>query len=93
MVATYRQLSHRLRIQRGPGRPDKVLERPREGSRERGWGRYLDSDEKPTLITFDEYDQVDIAQLLRSGAIVPWEEVTTDGEIREHRDTDISRSI
>lgn len=67
---TFRQVSHRLRIQRGPGRTDKVSERPRVGSRERGWGDYRDG--APTLITFDEHDRVDVEDLLRIGAIVPW---------------------
>lgn len=69
----YRQLAHRLRIQRGPGNPDKVSERPRKGSRERGWGDYLDSEQNPTLIEFDDLDRVDIDALLRTGAIVPYE--------------------
>ena len=72
MTTIYRQVTHKLRMQRGPGRPDKNSERPREGSRAEGWGRFLDTDAAPTLITFDEYDQVDIDALLRLGAIVPW---------------------
>lgn len=68
----YRQFSHRLRIQRGTGRPDKVSERPRQGSKERGWGDYLDSDDAPTLIEFDALDQVDVRQLLKTGAIVAY---------------------
>ncbi len=63
----FRQITHRLRIQRGPGRADKVSERPRAADRQ-----YLDSDEAPTLVTFDEYDQVDVSALLQMGAIVPW---------------------
>lgn len=82
---TYRQIVHRLRLNRGKGRADKVSERPREGSRENGWGRYLDSDDNPTLIEFDEYDQIDVGHALRIGAIVPWEppkpvEVATESE-------------
>lgn len=71
MDVIYRQLSHKLRIRRGPGRPDKVSERPRAGNREKGYGEYLDSDEAPTLIEFEEFDQVDIPALIRAGAIVP----------------------
>lgn len=63
----YRQLAHRLRITR-PGKPDKVSERPREGSQKAGWGRFLD-DDKPTLITIEPGDQVDVAFLLQVGAI------------------------
>ena len=69
---TFRQVTHRLRIQRGPGNPDRVSERPREGSRERGWGAYLDTD-NPTLVTFDALDQVDVGSLLGIGAIMPHE--------------------
>lgn len=72
MTKTYRQLSHKLRIQRGPGRPDKVSARPRMGSREDGWGEFTDSDKEPTLITFDEYDQVNIPSLLAQGSLVEW---------------------
>lgn len=67
----FRQFSRRLRIQRGPGKPDKVSERPVQELSD-GSIRYLDSDEAPTLITFDEHDQVDIPSLLSIGAIVPW---------------------
>lgn len=69
----YRQIAYRLRIQRGPGNPDKVSERPRASR-----GKYLDSDEQPTLIEFDEFDRADIPGLLALGAIVPWE--VADGE-------------
>lgn len=65
----YRQIAHRLRIDRGPGRPDKVSERPRAG-RQGDWREFLDSDEAPTLIEFDEFDRVDVAALLRQGSIV-----------------------
>lgn len=79
-TGTYIQIAHRLRIQRGPGRPDKLSERPRAGSRERGWGAFTDSPDKPTLITFDEYDQVDVDALLRSGAIVPYTPKRKEGK-------------
>ena len=68
MRLTYRQIAHRLRIQRGPGNPDRISERPRAGSKG-NWGAFLDSDAEPTLITFDDLDQVDVAALLASGAI------------------------
>ena len=67
MTETYIQLSHRLRIHR-PGKPDLVSERPREGNREDGWENYRDLD-KPTLISFEPGDQVDIAALMACGAI------------------------
>lgn len=83
MASQYRQIAHRLRVQRGPGRPDLVSERPRRGSKKQGWGDYLDSPEHPTLVEFDEYCQVDIPALLRQGAIAPREpreEVQDSGE-------------
>lgn len=67
-AGTYRQIAHRLRIQRGPGRPDLVSERPRNKS-----GRYLDSAAEPTLVTFDSYCQVDVDSLLRNGGIQAFE--------------------
>jgi hypothetical protein len=68
MPRTYRQLTQRLRVQR-PGRPDLVSERPRE---EGGARRFLDSDAAPTLVTFEDGELVDVAWLLRIGAIVEW---------------------
>ena len=65
---TYRVLTERLRVQRGPGRPDLVVERPMSSKRT----AFLDSDEKPTLIQFDEHCQVDVAFLLVVGAIVEY---------------------
>jgi len=79
MAQVYRQLTHRIRIQRGPGRPDKVSERPRDDVT----GRFLDSDEEPTLITFEEDDDVDIPWLLKIGAIVPWESAPEESELEE----------
>ena len=64
----YRVVTRRLRVQRGPGRHDLVAERPMNKAET----RYIDSDDKPTLITFDEHCQVDIPWLLRLGAIVPY---------------------
>lgn len=63
MAETYRQLAHKLRIQRGPGRPDLVSKRPRNKRTK----RYLDDGK--TFITFDEHCQADVAKLLRIGAI------------------------
>jgi hypothetical protein len=68
MPTTYRQLTQRIRVQR-PGRPDLVSERPRETA---GRRRFKDTDDAPTLITFEDDDQVDVARLLRIGAIAPW---------------------
>lgn len=71
-MTTYRQIAHKLRIARGPGNPDRLSARPRQGNRERGWGAYLDSDDAPTLVTFEPGDLVDVDALLRSGAIAPY---------------------
>lgn len=68
MARTYRQLTQRIRVQR-PGRPDLVSERPRQKS---GARRFLDTDGAPTLVTFEDDDLVDVARLLRIGAIAPW---------------------
>ncbi len=65
----YRQITHKLRIHRGPGRGERLSERPRD-DRTR---RFLDSPERPTLVQFDEGDRVDVAWLLAIGAIAPWE--------------------
>ena len=67
MGTVYRQIAHRLRIQRGPGRPDKVSERPRKDKR----GPFLDGND-PTLIEIEEGDRVDVGFLLRTGALEPW---------------------
>lgn len=67
----FRQWSHRLRIQQ-PGKPDRISERPRRGNRDKGWGDFLDSDEHPTLVTFEPGDQVDVAFLIKTGAISPY---------------------
>ena len=75
----YRVISAKLRVQRGPGREDLVAARPvaltAKGAVKRdrhGNAAYLDSDEAPTLVTFDEHCRVNIAQLLRIGAIAEW---------------------
>ncbi len=68
MPRTFRQLAQRIRVQR-PGRPDLVSERPRQKS---GARHFLDSDGAPTLVTFEDDDRVDVAYLLRIGAITPW---------------------
>lgn len=68
-TGTYRQVAHKLRIQKDPGcGPHKESVRPRKGKR----GPYLDSDDEPTLITFDEDDAVDVERLLAIGAIKPY---------------------
>lgn len=70
----YRQVTIRLRIQRGPGRPDLVTERAYRV--DRGTGRTVFLDEigkaEPTLVEFDEHCQVDVEHLLKLGAIEPW---------------------
>ena len=87
MGETYRQVTRRLRVQRGPGRPDLVSERPVELSAKgepktdaRGNVRYTDSEESPTLVTFDEHCRVRVDQLLRVGAIAEHEAPKTGGK-------------
>ena len=66
LCGTYRQVAHRLRIQSDtPGAGSRDSERPRN----KDTGRYLDNDE--TTVTILPTDAVDVAALLRSGAIVP----------------------
>ena len=67
---TYRMVTRKLRVQR-PGHDDLVVERPAKENRE-GVRSYQDSDEKPTLITFDDSCVVDVEGLLKLGAIVPY---------------------
>lgn len=79
-MSKYVQIARKLRVQRGPGRPDLVSERPgkwvgRGGDNE----RYVFSDtESPTLIEFDEHCRVDVASMLAKGSI-RYEDPTTKG--------------
>ena len=57
-----------LRIPRGPGKPDRVVARPRDERTK----QFADSDDTPTLVTFEDGDQVDIEFLLNIGSIVPY---------------------
>lgn len=67
MSQTYRVIAKGIRVQR-PGRPHLEVKRPRNPDT----GQFLDSDAAPTLITFADDDDVDIATLLRQGSIVAW---------------------
>ena len=67
MLMQYRQITLRLRVQRGAGNPDYVSERPRNADL-----KFTDSEDAPTLCSFDEYCQVDIPFLLQVGAIVEY---------------------
>lgn len=69
---TYRVFTRRLRVQRGPGNSDLVVERPLELDARGNEVGYADSDEKPTLVTFDDKCQVDVASLLANGAIAEY---------------------
>ena len=64
-MTIYRQLAPRIRVQRGPGQPDYVSERPRT----KPGGPFTDSDSAPTLVEFDDGCIVNVAFLLRTGAI------------------------
>lgn len=83
MNDTYRQITFRLRVQRGPGRKDLVSERPHKKDRHDN-RIYTDSDEKPTLVRFDKYCQVDIPSLLQLGAIIPYTPPKPTKEVRTH---------
>lgn len=72
MDKTYRQLSRKLQVMRGPGKPDLVSERPTERD-EKGVLRFTDSEEHPTLVSFDADCIVNLEHLLKAGAIVEWE--------------------
>ena len=65
----YRQIARRLRVDRGPGHPDLVSERPTI-TRADGSYEFTDSDANPTLVEFDETCRVNLPELLRLGAIV-----------------------
>lgn len=65
-MTVYRQISPRIRVQRGPGKPDFVSERPRATPA----GPFTDSDDAPTLVEFDADCIVNVGFLLRAGAIV-----------------------
>lgn len=67
-MTVYRQITHKLRIPRGPGNPDLVSVRPRHKKS----GAYQDSDDKPTLVEFDELCRVDLEFLQTLGAIVEY---------------------
>lgn len=65
----YRLITKRLRVGRGPGRDDLVVERPHEDTKT---GRIFHDLEQPTIVIFDEHCQVDIQSLLTLGAIEPY---------------------
>lgn len=72
MDRTYRQKKEIMRVPRGPGRPDFVSIRPRTKDKH-GKPIWKDSDEKPTLITFDEHCILtDLDFWLKIGAIVEY---------------------
>ncbi|GAG02187.1 unnamed protein product, partial [marine sediment metagenome] len=59
--------TYKMRVGRGPGRPDLVSARPCKKDKH-GNRIYTDSDEKPTLITFDEHCRIsDLPFWLRIG--------------------------
>lgn len=60
-----------LRFRQVEGGPKVEVLRPQNTSR----SQYLDSDDEPTLVTFEDGALVDIPSLLATGAIVPWEPV------------------
>lgn len=64
---TYRLVSYKLAVRNKVGKPQKVIVRPHSGrGSEMTFG---DSDDEPTLIKFDVWDEVDIQYLLNNGSI------------------------
>jgi len=74
LYGPWRQISRRIRVQRGSGRPDLVSERPVKGSGRRpdGSWAWADSEEAPTLVTFDEHCRVDPLSMVAQGSLVAW---------------------
>jgi hypothetical protein len=73
-VTVYRQISRRLRFNRGPGLADLVSERPRTLDVTTNRYRYTDLDangESTTTVDISDDVQADVAALIRSGAIEP----------------------
>lgn len=68
---TFRVLGKGLRFERGPGMPHKEVFRPRRNDPRTGYV-FTDSDEDPTLVKFEEGDQVDVDALIQIGGIIPW---------------------
>ena len=83
-MTTYRLITRAIRLNRGAGNADLVVERPFERDNRgdikrdaRGLTLFLDSDEAPTLVEFDDLcSPNDIRFMLKTGAIVPWREDT-----------------
>ena len=97
----YRQFTLKLRVQRGPGRPDLVSER---ANRETDRGRvFLDlgPDGLPTTtVEFDEFCKIDVPSLIRSGAIaelpddaMAWREGETGESMEPEEEADSGEGI
>ncbi len=67
MGTTYILQAPKVRVHR-PGQADYVVERPRN----KDTLEFLDT-KKPTLITLEEGDQVDVQDWLRTGVIAPYQ--------------------
>lgn len=80
-MTQYQQLTHRLRFNMGPGRPDIVSERPMNRKRE-----FLDGEEGTVVEIPAGAVGVDVAMLLRTGAIAVIEERTQVTEGTEDDD-------
>lgn len=86
---TYRLITRGIRMNRGAGNEDLVVERPVARSAKgdikrdrKGSALFLDSDEAPTLVTFDELvSERDVRFQLKIGAIEPLPQpLPVDGE-------------
>lgn len=71
-MPVYRQITHKLRLQYGPGKPDIVSERPSRRNRE-GRRVYTDSDDNPTLVELTGAEVgCDVEMLIAQNAIQPY---------------------
>lgn len=68
----YRVITRGIRVQRGPGNADLVVERPRRDHTD-GSYEFLDSDENPTLVAFDHLCRCDVRSMVAIGALAPWD--------------------
>lgn len=66
-MTQYQQITHRLRWSNGPGKGDTVSERPRD----RSTREFLDGPAGTIVDIPEDAIGVDVAMLLRTGAIAP----------------------
>lgn len=69
MGQKYRLIAGKLRVQRGKGNTDLVVERPFRRERKTNSKVFLDGEDEPVLVEFDANCIVDIPSLISLGAI------------------------